>query len=203
RAAAHAHPGGHRRRGTGRAAAAPPARAARRRLGGSGEPQPCLLRGTAARGRAGAFSVRLLREAGLGARLEREGLQHGGISLQFAGERQHIDLRDLTGGRTVTVYAQTEVVKDLIAARLADGAQVEFEISGTEVDDLDTARPVLRYTMADGSLREVSCDAITACDGFPGICWPTMPAALLSVWARDYPFAWLGIFADVPHPPMS
>jgi p-hydroxybenzoate 3-monooxygenase len=101
------------------------------------------------------------------------------------------------------VYAQTEVVKDLIAARLADGAQVEFEISGTEVDDLDTARPVLRYTMADGSRREVSCDAITDCDGFHGICRPTMPAALLSVWARDYPFAWLGIFADVPHPPMS
>src|ERR1700752_5320849 len=93
-----------------------------------------------ARQRAGVLedgSVRLLREAGLAGRLDREGLEHGGIYLQFAGERHHRDFRDLAGGRTVTVYAQTEVVKDLIARRLADGGALEFEVSGTAVAGLD------------------------------------------------------------------
>ena len=130
-----------------------------------------------ARQRAGVLedgSVRLLREAGLADRLDREGLEHGGIYLQFAGQRHHIDFRDLTG-RTVTVYAQTEVVKDLIEARLAAGGHVEFDVTGTEVDDLDTGHPVLRYTSADGTRHEVSCDAIAGCDGFHGICRPSGP----------------------------
>ena len=153
-----------------------------------------------ARQRAGVLedgSVRLLREAGLAGRLDREGLEHGGIYLQFSGQRHHIDFRDLTG-RTVTVYAQTEVVKDLIEARLAAGGQVEFDVTGTEVDDLDTGQPVLRYTSADGTRHEVSCDAIAGCDGFHGICRPAVPAGLLTVWEREYPYAWLGILADVP-----
>ena len=127
-----------------------------------------------ARQRAGVLedgSVRLLREAGLAERLDREGLEHGGIYLQFAGQRRHIDFRDLTG-RTVTVYAQTEVVKDLIEARLAAGGHLEFDVTGTEVDDLDTGHPVLRYTRADGTRHEVTCDAIAGCDGFHGICRP-------------------------------
>ncbi|HEY7918119.1 MAG TPA: 4-hydroxybenzoate 3-monooxygenase [Streptosporangiaceae bacterium] len=153
-----------------------------------------------ARQRAGVLedgSVRLLREAGLAERLDREGLEHGGIYLQFAGQRRHIDFRDLTG-RTVTVYAQTEVVKDLIEARLAAGGHLEFGVSGTEVDDLDTGHPVLRYTRADGTRHEVTCDAIAGCDGFHGICRPAFPAGLLTVWEREYPYAWLGILADVP-----
>ena len=153
-----------------------------------------------ARQRAGVLedsSVRLLREAGLAGRLDREGLEHGGIYLQFAGERHHIDFRKLTG-RTVTVYAQTEVVKDLIAARLAAGGQLEFDVSGTEVDALGTDSPVLRYTSADGTRHEVTCDAIAGCDGFHGICRPAVPAGVLTVWERDYPYAWLGILADVP-----
>src|SRR5258706_5798858 len=153
-----------------------------------------------ARQRAGVLedgSVTLLREAGLAGRLDREGLEHGGIYLQFAGERHHIDFRQLTG-RTVTVYAQTEVVKDLIDARLEAGGQLEFDVTGTEVDDLDTDRPVLRYTSADGTRHEVACDAIAGCDGFHGISRPTVPAGLLTVWERDYPYAWLGIIADVP-----
>jgi p-hydroxybenzoate 3-monooxygenase len=153
-----------------------------------------------ARQRAGVLedgSVTLLREAGLAGRLDREGLEHGGIYLQFGGQRHHIDFRDLTG-RTVTVYAQTEVVKDLIEARLAAGGQVEFDVTGTEVDDLDTRHPVLRYTSADGTRHEVTCDAIAGCDGFHGICRPTVPAGLLTVWEREYPYAWLGILADVP-----
>jgi p-hydroxybenzoate 3-monooxygenase len=154
-----------------------------------------------ARQRAGVLedgSVKLLREAGLGGRLDREGLEHGGIYLQFAGERHHIDFRGLTGGRTVTVYAQTEVVKDLIARRQADGGRIEFEVTGTAVAALDSDRPVLSYTAADGSSHEVECDAIAGCDGFHGICRPAFPAGLLTVTEREYPYAWLGILAKVP-----
>src|SRR5580700_5655638 len=102
-----------------------------------------------ARQRAGlleAGSVELLRAVGLGARMDAEGLEHGGIYLQFEGKRHHLDFRDLTGGRWVTIYAQTEIVKDIIKARLEAGAVIEFEVSDTEVADLDTGRPVLRYT---------------------------------------------------------
>ncbi len=154
-----------------------------------------------ARQRAGLLedgTVRLLRAAGLGDRLDREGLEHGGIYLQFAGERHHLDFRELAGGRTVTIYAQTEIVKDLIAARTAAGAALHFEVSDTEVADLDSDRPVLRYTDAGGARHEVVCDAIAGCDGFHGICRPALPDGLLSVAERAYPFGWLGILADVP-----
>ena len=154
-----------------------------------------------ARQRAGLLedgTVKLLREADLAQRLDTEGLEHGGIYLQFDGERQHLDFRDLTGGRTVTIYAQTEIVKDLIARRLADGGALEFDVTGTAVADLDTDRPVLSYTTAGGERRELICDAIAGCDGFHGICRPAIPAQLLTVRDRDYPYAWLGIIAEVP-----
>jgi p-hydroxybenzoate 3-monooxygenase len=154
-----------------------------------------------ARQRAGlleAGSVELLRQVGLGARMDAEGLEHGGIYLQFAGERHHLDFRDLTGGRWVTIWAQTEIVKDLIRARLAAGAQIEFEVSDTEVADLATEEPVLRYTDAEGTRFEVTCDAIAGCDGFHGICRDSLPSGLLRVAERDYPYAWLGILATVP-----
>jgi p-hydroxybenzoate 3-monooxygenase len=156
-----------------------------------------------ARQRAGVLedgSVALLRDAGVADRLDRLGLEHGGIYLQFDGERHHLDFRDLTGGRTVTVYAQTEVVKDLIARRIADAgpAAIEFGVTETEVSGLDTDRPVLRYTDSAGARREVTCDAIAGCDGFHGICRPAIPPGALATWGRDYPYAWLGILADVP-----
>jgi p-hydroxybenzoate 3-monooxygenase len=154
-----------------------------------------------ARQRAGVLedgSVRLLREAGLSHRLDAEGLEHGGIHLQFAGERHRVGFRELTGGRTVTVYAQTEIVKDLIARRLADGGALEFEVRDTTVTGLDSARPVLGYTAADGRRHEIECDAIAGCDGFHGICRPSFPPGLATVWERDYPYAWLGILAGVP-----
>ena len=154
-----------------------------------------------ARQRAGVIedgSVRLLRAAGLADRLDRQGLEHGGIYLQFAGERHHIDFRELTGGRTVTVYAQTEIVKDLIAQRIAAGGALHFEVADTEVDRLESDQPVLRYTDADGTRHEVVCDAIAGCDGFHGICRPAIPHGLTTVRERDYPYAWLGILADVP-----
>jgi p-hydroxybenzoate 3-monooxygenase len=155
-----------------------------------------------ARQRAGVLedgSVRLLREAGLADRLDQQGIEHGGIYLQFDGERRHLDFRDLTG-RTVTVYAQTEVVKDIIARRIADDgeAAIQFSVTDTEVADLETDQPVLRYTSEDGVRYEVTCDAIAGCDGFHGICRPAVPTGTLTTVERDYPYAWLGILADVP-----
>jgi len=153
-----------------------------------------------ARQRAGLLedgTVRLLRAAGLAGRLDREGLEHGGIYLQFAGERHHLDFRDLVG-RAVTIYAQTEIVKDLIAERTSAGAALHFDVSDTEVTDLGTDRPLLRYTDASGQRHEVACDVIAGCDGFHGICRPAMPGGLLTVAERTYPYAWLGILADVP-----
>jgi p-hydroxybenzoate 3-monooxygenase len=156
-----------------------------------------------ARQRAGVLedgSVGLLRAVGLADRLDRLGLEHGGIYLQFDGERHHIDFRDLTGGRTVTVYAQTEVVKDLIDRRLADAGPgaIEFSVTDTHVTNLDTELPVLHYTDSAGVRHEVNCDVIAGCDGFHGICRPAIPASVLSTWEREYPYAWLGILADVP-----
>jgi p-hydroxybenzoate 3-monooxygenase len=156
-----------------------------------------------ARQRAGVLedgSVALLRNAGVAGRLDQRGLEHGGIYLQFDGERHHLDFRDLTGGRTVTVYAQTEVVKDLIGRRLADAGPgaIEFGVTDTEVADLDTDQPVLRYTDASGARHRVTCDVIAGCDGFHGICRPAIPASALTTWERGYPHAWLGILADVP-----
>ena len=154
-----------------------------------------------ARQRAGVLedgSVALLRGAGLADRLDQLGLVHGGIYLQFDGQRRHLNFRELTGGRTVTVYAQTEVVKDLIARRLADGGALEFSVTDTEVAGLDTDRPLLRYTDARGDRHEVACDAIAGCDGFHGVCRPSIPPGVLTTWERDYPYAWLGILADVP-----
>jgi p-hydroxybenzoate 3-monooxygenase len=154
-----------------------------------------------ARQRAGlleAGTVELLRAVGLGARIDAEGLEHGGIYLQFDGERHHLDFRDLTRGRWVTIYAQTEIVKDLIRARLAAGAAIEFEVSGTEVGELDTDRPVLSFTDSAGTRHEISCVAIAGCDGFHGICRDSIPPGLLTVAERGYPYSWLGILATVP-----
>ena len=150
-----------------------------------------------ARQRAGlleAGTVELLRSAGLGKRMDAEGIEHDGIYLQFLGERHHLDFRALTGGRWVTIYAQTEIVKDLIAARLAAGGVVEFSCSDVAVSDLTSDRPVLSYADSSGVTHVVSCDVIAGCDGFHGICRPLIPD--LAVSERTYPYAWLGILAD-------
>jgi p-hydroxybenzoate 3-monooxygenase len=155
-----------------------------------------------ARQRAGMLestTVELLRAVGLGDRLDAEGLEHDGIYLQFDGERHHMNFRELTGGRWVTIYAQTEIVKDVIRARVAGGAALEFEVSDTEVADLDADRPLLRYTDSAGRRHEVTCDAIAGCDGFHGICRPAIPhGGLRTVAERTYPYGWLGILAQAP-----
>jgi p-hydroxybenzoate 3-monooxygenase len=152
-----------------------------------------------ARIRAGVIEqgmVDLLVEAGAGERLQREGLVHHGIELQFAGERHRIPLSDLVGGRTIVIYGQTEVVKDLIGLRLDTGRPLHFEIEDVSVHDLDTDRPLIRYRH-EGHREELECDVIAGCDGFHGVCRPSIPAGALSEFSRDYPFGWLGILADV------
>jgi p-hydroxybenzoate 3-monooxygenase len=141
-------------------------------------------------------TVDLLDEAGVGERMRREGLVHHGIELQFGGERHRIPLSDLAGNRTIVVYGQTEVVKDLIDARLASGAPLLFEVSGVSVHDLDGGRPRIRYEH-DGDAHELECDFIAGCDGFHGVCRASIPEGVLSTYVRDYPFGWLGILAAV------
>jgi p-hydroxybenzoate 3-monooxygenase len=140
-------------------------------------------------------SVDLLVSAGLGDRLLREGMRHEGIELRYAGESFRVAMTQLTG-RAITVYGQQEVVKDLIAARLEQGAPLLFEVEDVEPLDLDSERPRLRYRH-DGAEQELSCDFIAGCDGFHGVCRPAVPDGVMTHNQHDYPFAWLGILAEV------
>ncbi len=152
-----------------------------------------------ARIRAGVLeqgTIEVLREAGVGERMDREGLPHGGIYINYEGMRHHIPMSELTGGRGVMIYGQTEVVKDLIAARLKDGAPLLFDCSDVSVDGVISDEPVVRYTH-NGLEHELSCELIAGCDGFHGVCRSAIPAHVLMTWGREYPFAWLGILADV------
>ncbi|HET9124252.1 MAG TPA: 4-hydroxybenzoate 3-monooxygenase [Solirubrobacteraceae bacterium] len=153
-----------------------------------------------ARIRAGVLeqgTVDVLRAAGIAGRLDREGLRHGGIYLSFDGARHHLPMDELTGGRAVTVYGQTEVVKDLIADRVQAGLPLRFEVDGVRIDGFergDGGRPRVRY-IHEGREQELHADVIAGCDGFHGVCRQTV-ASGLRTWERSYPFAWLGILAD-------
>ncbi len=136
-------------------------------------------------------TVDALRGAGVGKRLDREGLTHHGLELRFGGAGHRIALTELTGGKTVTIYAQTEIVKDLVAARLADGGQVRFE---AEVLSVDPATPSVTYREG-GETHVLDCDVVAGCDGFHGITRAAVPDQ--TVHEREYPFAWLGVLADV------
>jgi p-hydroxybenzoate 3-monooxygenase len=138
----------------------------------------------------------LLDTTGVGERMRREGLVHHGIELQFEGERHRIPLSDLAGGRTIVVYGQTEVVKDLIDTRLAGGAPLLFEVSGVSLHELCSDRPVIRYEH-EGRAHELECDFVAGCDGFHGVSRATIPDAALRTYSREYPFGWLGILAAV------
>jgi len=142
-------------------------------------------------------TVDLLCETGVGERLRREGLVHHGIELWFDGTGHRIPLSELAGGRTITVYGQQEVVKDLIRARLAAGGQVIFEAEGMALDGIDTATPRVRYRQ-DGDDRILEADYLAGCDGFRGISRPAIPASALTIYDKAYPFAWLGILAATP-----
>ncbi len=152
-----------------------------------------------ARIRAGVLehgTVELLERAGVAERLRREGIVHGGIHLQFDGERHHVPLRELSGGRSIVIYGQTEVVKDLIADRLADGLPLLFDVANVEVHGFEDDAPYVRFDDGGGR-RRLDCDIVAGCDGFHGVCRPTI-ARVLRTFEREYPYAWLGVLADAP-----
>jgi p-hydroxybenzoate 3-monooxygenase len=138
-------------------------------------------------------TVDLLNQSGVGDRLRREGLVHHGIELRFNRQAHRIDLHSLTGGRAITVYAQHEIVKDLIAARLHAGAQIFFETSQAAIHHLESS-PRIAFHHA-GESYEIACDFIAGCDGFHGISRHAIPAGVLRLYEKIYPFAWLGILA--------
>jgi p-hydroxybenzoate 3-monooxygenase len=139
-------------------------------------------------------TVDLLHDLGAGERLAREGLRHDGVHLRHHGAQHFVDMRELTG-RSVTVYGQQEVVKDLIAARLAGGGELRFEVSDVALHDIATDSPRVTFTH-EGAAHELACDVIAGCDGFHGVCRPAIPAGVLTEIEHVYPFAWLGILAE-------
>lgn len=141
-------------------------------------------------------AVALIEDAGAGARMRREGLVHDGIEIAFDGVRHRIDFKGLTG-KTVMVYGQTEVTRDLMEARAASGAPSVYEALDVSVHDIGTDRPSVRYKK-DGQSFAVDCDYVAGCDGFHGVSRRTIPESLLQVYERVYPFGWLGILVDKP-----
>jgi len=144
-------------------------------------------------------TVDLLTDLGVGERMRREGLVHRGIELRFQGRGHRIDFDELTGGRAITIYAQAEVIKDLIDARLAAGQPIVFEAENVSVHNLEGPRPSIQFRKdKDSEPEELFCDFIAGCDGFHGVCRPSIPNEALTVYERGYPFAWLGILAEAP-----
>ncbi|XVO90056.1 4-hydroxybenzoate 3-monooxygenase [Pseudomonas palleroniana] len=141
--------------------------------------------------------VDLLREAGVSRRMDAEGLVHDGFELALDGELTHIDLKTLTGGQSVMIYGQTEVTRDLMAARAAAGAVTLYEASNVQPHDLKTERPWVTFEHQGETFR-LECDYVAGCDGFHGVARQSIPAESLSVFERVYPFGWLGILADTP-----
>ncbi|HYY77703.1 MAG TPA: 4-hydroxybenzoate 3-monooxygenase [Actinomycetes bacterium] len=140
-------------------------------------------------------TVDLLTAAGVGDRLHREGMVHHGLELRFGGRGHRIPLTDLTG-RSITIYGQQEVVKDLIAARLQAGGTILFEVEDVRLDGVDGDRPVVRFR-AGGAEQRLDCDVVAGCDGFHGVCRDAIPGGVLTAYGRDWPYAWLGVLAEV------
>ena len=143
-------------------------------------------------------TVDLMDELGVADRMRREGAVHRGIELRFNGRGHRIPLSDLTGGRAITLYAQHEVIKDLVQARLATGGQILFEAEVIGVEGLETHKPAIRYVLPGGQEQVLGCDYVAGCDGFHGVCRDAIPAGARTEYARTYPFAWFGILAEVP-----
>ena len=151
-----------------------------------------------ARLRAGVLEhdvAELFDRAGVGERMRREGLVHTGVELQSGPERHRLAFDELTG-KTILVYGQTEVVKDLIAARLESGRPLRFGVSDVSLHDLDGDRPAIRYAH-EGDEHELACDVVAGCDGFHGVSRPSIPPGVLREFRREYPYGWLGILAAV------
>ncbi|MET7889917.1 4-hydroxybenzoate 3-monooxygenase [Streptomyces mirabilis] len=142
-------------------------------------------------------TVDALRACGAADRLDAEGLIHHGIELRFDRERHHIDFPALTGGRTVTIYAQTEIVRDLIALQLAAGPPLLFEAEALAVERPESDAPVVRF-VHEGREQALSCAYVVGCDGYHGVSRNAFPVDGSRTYAHDYPYSWLGILADVP-----
>ncbi|MDO9607911.1 MAG: 4-hydroxybenzoate 3-monooxygenase [Brevundimonas sp.] len=153
-----------------------------------------------ARVRAGVLeqvTVDLLAELGLDQRLRREGLVHGGTRLSRDGQSFRIDFAECTGGRTVTVYGQQEVMKDLFDAAEERDVQILFDLEDVTLSDLDTDHPIVRWR-SDGQDHELRCDYVAGCDGYHGVSRASIPPSVLRTFEKVYPFGWLGIIADAP-----
>jgi p-hydroxybenzoate 3-monooxygenase len=156
------------------------------------------IEGTIRAGVLEQWTVDLMNQMGLGARMMREAFFHSGITLRFDGRSHHIDMAELTGGKRVTVYAQHEVIKDLVAARLADGGRIVFDARDVTPLDIDDPRPRLRFRRDDGATEDIACDFIAGCDGFHGPSRPAIPAVRRREFHKTYPFGWLGILCEAP-----
>jgi p-hydroxybenzoate 3-monooxygenase len=146
-------------------------------------------------------TVDLLNEIGAGERMMREGMVHYGVNLRFSRRTHHIDFRELTGGRGIMIYAQHEVIKDLVKVRLASGGQLFFEVEDVSIRDFGKVKSSTKPTILfrkDGEAQQLTCDFIAACDGSHGVCRSSVPDGVLTSFERVYPFAWLGILAEAP-----
>jgi p-hydroxybenzoate 3-monooxygenase len=141
-------------------------------------------------------TVGLLDEAGVGARLHKEGLVHEGVEIAFRNQRHRVDFKKLTG-KTVTVYGQTEITRDLMEARAASGALTIYEAEDVQPLDFDSDKPRIRFRK-QGNEQEIACDYIAGCDGFHGVSRQSVPANSIETFERDYPFGWLGILSETP-----
>ncbi|SDL39627.1 p-hydroxybenzoate 3-monooxygenase [Modicisalibacter muralis] len=141
--------------------------------------------------------VDLLREAGVEERMEREGIRHDGFELAFDNRRVRVDLKGLTGGKTVMIYGQTEVTRDLMRSREAAGATTIYEADDVQPHDLDTERPYVTF-VKNGETQRLDCDYVAGCDGYHGVSRRTIPADRIQTFERVYPFGWLGILCDTP-----
>ena len=143
----------------------------------------------------------LMIETGVGERLKREGLPHYGVKFRFAGQTHRFDFKELANGRAIFVYPQNKVVADLFDARLAAGGRIFFEAEDVSVLDFSDATPQKRAKIrfcAKGRAQEIECDFIAGCDGFHGVCRPSIPDGVLTEFSREYPFGWLGILSETP-----
>jgi p-hydroxybenzoate 3-monooxygenase len=139
----------------------------------------------------------LIDEAGVGARMHKEGLVHTGFDMLFGGKRHRIDLEQLTGGRKVMVYGQTEVTRDLMDARQAAALPTVYEAGNVQIHDFDSIRPRVTYEK-DGQTHTIECDFIAGCDGFHGVCRASVPRSAIQEYEKVYPFGWLGMLSDTP-----
>ena len=141
--------------------------------------------------------IDLLDEAGVGERMHKEGLVHGGIEMLYNGQRHRIDMNQLTGGKNVMVYGQTELTKDLMDARVGAGLSMVYEAGNVAVHDFDSKKPRVTYEK-DGKKFEIECDFIAGCDGFHGVCRASAPRSAITEFEKVYPFGWLGLLSDTP-----